>query len=278
MATINLAEKYSKKLALPFTQTSLIAGKSNTDYDFDGVRSVNIYTPVTVELQDYDRTATNKSRFGDLVEMGDTIQTLVVTQEKSFNVAIDKGNQSDQLMIKRAGNMMSRQIAEQVVPAIDKYALSKWAEGAGSTIATGSMSKSNIAGKLLDVAAAFDNAYVPKRGRYLYLTVTNSYLLMLSSDFVRVADTGRALLSGGVIGSYGGFEVVTVPDSWLPEGVEYLATYKQAVLQPTKLKTARILTDDYHVDGAILQGHWYYDAFVLEAMKQGVIVGKTAAA
>ena len=79
MSSINLASKYIGQIAQKFTHASYFAGNVSQDYDFAGVKSLTIYTPVTVDLNDYDRTAA-ANRFGTPVEMEDTIQELTMTQ------------------------------------------------------------------------------------------------------------------------------------------------------------------------------------------------------
>lgn len=272
---INLATKYSDKIATVFTKSSYVAGNYSTAYDFDGVRTINIWTPKTVALSDYDRTAAT-DRFGTTVEMEDSLDTKTLTQEKGFSVSIDRGNNSDQMLIKRAGSMMKLQINEQVVPYLDKYALSKWAELAGQQKSVGSLTKSNITGAVLDGAAALDNALVPDDNRIMYIKVTNYNLLRQSSEYCGLEGLGVRAISKGEVGTIANMKVIKVPDSYLPEDVAFLLTYKEAVLHPVKLKTARILTEDRNVDGCLLQGRWYFDAFVLDAKKDGVYAAQTA--
>ena len=89
---INLADKYSSKIAEKFTQESIVAGKCSKEWDFSGVKSIKIYTPQTVDLVDYTRSGSN--RYGTPTEMGDTVQEMTMTQDKSFSLTIDKGNNS----------------------------------------------------------------------------------------------------------------------------------------------------------------------------------------
>lgn len=272
---INLASKYAKNIATVFTKASYVAGNYSTAYSFDGVRSINIWTPQTVALTDYDRTK-ERDRFGTTVEMEDTLQTLTLTQEKSFSISIDRGNDADQMLIKRAGRMMTLQINEQVVPHLDKYVLGKWAELAGQTAAVGTPTKTNITGLVLDASAALDNALVPDDNRILYVKVSNYNKLRQSTEFIGLEGLGVKAVTKGMVGGIANMKVIKVPDSYLPEDVEFLVTYKEAVLHPVKLRTARILTEDRNVDGCLLQGRWYFDAFVLDAKKKGVYVAKTA--
>ena len=96
---INLASKYEDKILQEFTHASFMKNNVSNEYDLTGVRSLTIYTPVTVDLNDYDRTAT-ANRFGTPTEMQDTVQELTMTQDKGFAITIDRGNNSDQMMIK----------------------------------------------------------------------------------------------------------------------------------------------------------------------------------
>ena len=70
---INLAAKYSDKIASMYTVGSLVADKTSKEWDFSGVKTIKIYTPQTVEPVDYTRSGT--SRFGTPVEMGDKAVT-----------------------------------------------------------------------------------------------------------------------------------------------------------------------------------------------------------
>ena len=102
---INLAEKYSKKVADKFYQESVIAGRTNKDYDFDGVKSIKVYTIVTQDPGDYTRNGT--SRYGTPTDVQDTIQTLTITQDTSVSMVVDKGDNKQQELIKNAGKVLA---------------------------------------------------------------------------------------------------------------------------------------------------------------------------
>ena len=46
---INLASKYSDQIAEVFTRASFIKGKTAETYDLTGVKTLKVYTPITVE-------------------------------------------------------------------------------------------------------------------------------------------------------------------------------------------------------------------------------------
>lgn len=115
---INLHKKYETKLAEIYTHNSFVEGHTNKDWSFSGVKSILIPTLVTQPLNDYQRSGT--SRYGTPTDLQDTAQEMTMTQDKGFAIVIDKGDNSEQQMMKSAGHAMKRQISEQVVPVIDK--------------------------------------------------------------------------------------------------------------------------------------------------------------
>lgn len=277
MATINLATAYSKQIAKKFTAESFVGGNVSQRYSFDGVKSIVVSTPVTTDLVDYDRTKVNGSRFGALSELEDSIQTLTLTQEKSFNKAIDRGNYTDTQLKYKAGDMLRLQIREKVIPMLDKYCFEKWTDAAGTKAAVGALTKSSIVTAIMEAKVAMDNALVPSENRFLYIGASNYAKLLTSTEYMSLRALGEKAIRKGDVGEVADMRVIKVPDVYLPSDVQFLVTYKESVLHPVKLKTARVLTDDSAVDGWIVQGRWYFDAFVLDAVKMGVYAALTAA-
>ena len=270
MSSINLASKYSDKIAARFTHASYFAGNVSTDYDFAGVKSLTIYTPVTVDLNDYDRTAAT-NRFGTPTELEDTIQELVMTQDKGFSITIDRGNDSDQMLTKEAGKMLGIQVSEKVVPLMDKYALNKYFHEAGNIVgADKAPSKDNIVSYIFDAATTLDNKLVPPENRYLYIKATYYNLLRQSSEFLAVDLLAAKALEKGLVGEIADMKVIKVPDSYFPENTYFLIANKNSVILPNKIKTARVLKNVPGLDGSLLEGRNYFDAFVLGAKADGV--------
>ena len=272
---INLASKYEKKIAEKFTKSSFVSGNTSNDYNFDGVRTINVYTPQTVSLNDYVREG--KDRFGTVLEMQDSVQSMYLRQDKSFALSIDRGNNEDQMMIKNAGRMMNLQIAEQVVPYMDKYALRQFALNAGTVEGLSSApAKNSIVEKIFDGAKALDNGLAPDDNRFLYIPSSMYNLLRLSSEFLAVDNLADKALTKGLVGMVADMKVIKVPDVYMPD-VYFLITYKGSVIMPNKIKTARILTDVQGIDGAVLEGRNYFDAFVIGAKASGVYAAAASA-
>lgn len=100
----------------------------NNDYDFVGVKTVNVYSVPTAEMNDYSVSGT--SRYGTPQEIENTVQEMTMTRDRSFTFTIDRGTYNDTQMSNAAGAALQRQIREVVVPEIDKYRFGKICEGA----------------------------------------------------------------------------------------------------------------------------------------------------
>ena len=107
---VNLATKYSSQIAEVFTKGSFVKGKTSTSFDLTGVKTLKVYTPITVPEVDYTRDG--MSRYGAVTEMQDVVQELKMTQDKAFTLTIDKGNNLDQNMTKKAADMLRLQLNE----------------------------------------------------------------------------------------------------------------------------------------------------------------------
>lgn len=263
---INLFAKYYKQLVDAYTQRSVLKGKASKRFDFTGVKTINIANILTQPLNDYDRTSTG-SRYGTLVEVQDEIQEETCTQDRSFKLAVDKGNNSEQEMIKNAGRVLQAQIKEQVVPGIDKYAINKWCHRAGKTVVlSAALSKSNIGEKLIDAETHFANENVPEEGRYVIMGHTKVALLrQMFTD----TEKGVGYVYNGWKGLFGTLNVVGVPDVYMPATVAFFAFQSNSVILAEKITEARIITDSENVSGAILLGRYIYDAFVVGHICQG---------
>ncbi len=265
---INLAVGYADEIASAFSRDSFIKGKTATTFDLTGVKTLKVYTPVTVDEIDYVRDGT--SRYGAPVEMQDTVQELTMTQDKAFTLTIDKGNNLEQKLVKRAADMLRLQLKEKSAPAADKYALSRFAHMAGKIAESDKPTKGNIISLIGEGMQALDDGLVPPDGRYLYISSEMHKLICLSDEFVGIDPLGAKSVAKGICGEVLGMEVVRVPESYMPENCWFLITHKDAVLMPYKIADAKVHEDPVGVSGALIEGRHYYDAFVLGAKCAGV--------
>ena len=273
MAEINLASKYSTKVAERFALASVTDAFAGKEFDFSGVKSIKVWSVDTVAMHDYTRSG--DSRFGNLEELGDTVQEMAMTKDRSFTFSIDKGNATQQYNIKAATRALKRQIDEVVTPEVDAYRLGVWAAGAGLSD-TGTMSKSNALNTIFTGGMKMSNEKVPKKNRTLFIKESLFLEVKLADQIVGLDKMGEKAIKDGSVGTLDGMKVVPVPDSYFPEGVNFIIKYKGATVDPVQLKTYRVLTEQRGVDGDVVEGRIIYDSFVLDAKKKGVYVHKTA--
>lgn len=259
---INLATKYAEQIDSVFTHESFVAGKVNPSFSFTGVKAIKVYQPLTVAPVDYQRSGS--ARYGTPTELQDSVQELVISQDKSFSLTVDKGNNEEQMGIKEAGRMLQLELAEQVTPMADIYALSRFATEAGNIAAvSAALTETNILEAINEAAIAFDNALVPQENRYLFLGAKQVGMVRRANDWLRPDALAVEALTKGVAGEIYGFAVVKVPDNYLPAGVQFLAFHRDAVMMPEKMQDSKVHLDPPGISGALIEGRIVYDAFVL---------------
>lgn len=273
--SVNLTTKYSTLISERFKGQSVTEAYAGKKYDFDGAQSIKVYTVDKVGLNDYNRTSAG-GRFGTVAELGDTIQTLTMSQDKAFTFSIDHGNAADQFNIKHCNEQLKSNWDEVCTPAIDTYRLSKWANGAGlGAVAT--LTASTVMTAIMTASAALSNKFVPKKNRVLFISETVYIATKLSTEVMAIPNLGEKAVANGVVGRIDGMDVVPVPDSLLPTGVNFIIKYKDATVDPMKLKTLRVQKNPIGYDADVGECRFYHDSFVLGAKVNGIYCHALAA-
>ena len=73
-----------------------------------------------------------------------------------------------------------------------------------------------------------------------------------------------------------GVNIVPVPSTYLPSKVELLIVHKSAMVSPVKLSEYKTHIDPPGINGTLVEGRIYYDAFVLTNKANGIVVHKNA--
>ena len=277
---INYAEKYSDRVAERFKTGSVTNAAVNQDYSFLGARTVRVYTIGTVPLNNYSPTGSN--RYGTPVELPDMIQEMVLSQDKGFAMTIDKGSNVDQMLTKNAGKALRRQIDEVVIPYVDTYRLLKMCSQAGHIAPMAEPSDSTIVGAVMSAGEKLDDAYVPRTDRTLFIGTKYYTMLKSSGEFLGLEKLGEKALAKGIVGEIDGAKVVPVATSRMPSGCFFILTHRDATTSPIKLDEYKVHENPPGISGALVEGRLYFDAYVLNAKKEGVyaavLTGSAAAA
>jgi len=240
--------------------------------DFNGRNSVTIYNVNTVAESDYIRTGFG--RFGALVELGTGTQTLTLSQDKSFNFSIDRGNYADSQMVTEAAKAVKRQVREVSVPATDVYNLGVLTAYAiaNSQGSIGSTAVSNTTAYSLILAqqAALTELKYSKKGRTLWVTPTVLNLLKRDPEFKQDCDLAYKDGKEGTVGIVDGLVIKEVPASYMVAKFEFMITCEGVGVAVNKFNMVRTLDNDKDVDGWICQGRRYHDMFVLGQKGTGI--------
>lgn len=277
---INLGEKYSKKVQERYAAKSRTDAYAGHDYDFTGVKTIKIYSIDTVPMVDYTRSGT--SRFGELTELGDTLQEMTLAKDRAFTFSIDEGNKGEQFNIKQANSALKREIDEVMTPEIDKYRLNAWATGKGLSEGfevlegSASLTKSNILEEIFNAGAAMSDENVPEEGRTLFIKMTDFVKFKLADQVMGADSMAGGIIKNGYKGNIDSMAVVTVPSSHMPAGVNFIIKHKGATVDPVTLKNMRVHKHPMGVDGDVVEGRIIYDSFILDTKAKGIFVHKSA--
>ena len=272
MSTYNLATKYETKLDQRFNAGSFTDRWTSNQYTFDGTNAIKVWTLGQANINDYTLTpATGVSRFGAIHEVEDEINTYQLLNKKSFNESIDETNVQDQMFIKKSQALMKQFWDEQVIPTIDAYRLSTWANGAGLGLINGTaLTSSTIVKAIMTAHAALNNKRVPHANRCCFVTETMAIETRLADELKYNDAVTTKQIVNGQITTIGGYPVVAIPDDLMPTGVEFMIKYKDASVDPMKMKMLRAITNSENVCGVLMQGLWRYDSFVLAQKCNGI--------
>jgi len=272
MATVNLAEKYASKLDERFVKGSVTDAFVGTDYDWEGVNAIKVWTLDTPELINYDLSKIS-NRFGDPSEVDDELSTYTLSQKKAFTKTFDATYVQDQNFKKKSAAYLKQMWDERYVPAIDAYRLNVWANGAGLGVLNATaLDKDTIMEAILKAHAALDDADVPTENRVTFVRADVAVACKLASEMANNQNWTDKAVVKGKIAEINCSPVVTVPTSRMPAGVEFMIKYKRATADPVKLRLLRANDNAPGIAGTLMEGLVRYDAFVLSQKADGIFV------
>ena len=173
--------------------------------------------------------------------------------------------------VRGAGKALQREIDEVIVPTKDAYRLRKIASGAVANggFASASVSAANAYAKFLDGQKYLDNNKVPLGGRVAAVSATFYTYLKQDSTFIKSGDMSQRMLVNGQVGEIDGVKIIKVPDSYLPTNCAFIITHPSVTVAADKLADYKVHDNPPGINGNLVEGRVYYDAFVLDAKKKG---------
>lgn len=271
---ITYASKASSKVVERFRLKALSAAFVNHDYEWSGADTVNAFSFPTTALGNY--SLTGDARYGASVEQQNTVQTMLVTQDKAFNINIDKRTMQDTPIAAITGKVLSGQVDEQFIPLNDTYTfgvIAAAAIAAGGT-AIVAVTAANAYSMFLNAMEYLGNNKVPVTG--LKCACSFAYFKFIKSDpsFVLNSDLGQKIKITGQIGEVDGVPLVPVPSSYLPAGVAFIIAHPSATVGVNKLEDLTTHLNPPGLSGAKIEGRFRFDSFVLTAKNVAVYAHK----
>ena len=253
MAENVIKMNYTMDIHRDCIKNSLVAPHLTTKYKFEGAKGVIIEEPQTVEMQDYTRTGTH--RYGTPTEVQYYAQEMIMGQDKSFSLTIDKGNQKDRSAKAYGAEVMRKQVVERAIPMQDAHSLYVLAHKAGTIVGNATaLEKGNVVERIFDAGVALDDAEFPTEDRTLFVSSNVYKLIKLSEEFSKVDKLAEKSLTKGLVGYLDNMKVIKVPKKRWPANVNFILVHKSAGTAPTKIKDAKMYLDAPGISGYLLEG------------------------
>ena len=270
---INYADKYSPLVDEAFTQSALTQGVINNSYDWIGVEAIKVFSIPVKDWVDYKLSGSN--RYGAPDELENEVQSMMLTQDKSFTFTIDQKSVQDTLGTMVAGTALAREISQVVIPGIDTYRISKIVAGVNPSHLTNvTTTKDNAYETFLGLQEKLDDAKAPQGGRVAIVTPAFYNKIKLDSAFTKMGDLATRIALNGQIGTIDDIPVIKAPTSYFPAGVDVIITNPIVMPAPVKLTEYKIHSDAPGISGFLVEGRVRFDAFVLNQKKNAIAVNK----
>lgn len=274
----NLAAKFSKKVSERLHSESVVGQVTNKNFDWVGVDTIKIYSVDTMAMNDYARSG--DSRYGAPDEIGTTLQTWQLDQDRSFTGTIDALNSAQSQSVTKPGTVLARQLREEVVPEVNAYVL--------QTIVTAgeAASRDDI---VADAATTADNAWTnylaikaditdnlgKAKGNVAVMTASY-YNFLKQGGFVLDSDSAYRDRKSGSLGQVDGDTVVIHTSAELPTNTDLVITHKDVTTFADVLTDYVTHKNPKGINGWLVEGRVAYDAFVDTNKVNMVGIHKTA--
>lgn len=269
---IELVEQFSTYVDEIFTKESKKQIITNDDFEWSGFHTIKVYKITTAIMNDYDREGTNNtpSRYGQVQNLSALTESFTVNQDRSFTYVIDKMDTDETGYTLTAGTTLARQQREVIIPEVDSYTYHVMCSNAGTKPTAIALTKTNIYEEIIKANTVLDNNEVPETGRFLIVSPETYLLMKQSKDITLDTNVGQDIKLNGVISNLDGLNVIKVSKNRLPEHFGFLIGHSIATVAPVKLEDYRIHEDPPGINGVLVEGRIYYDAFVLDNKKMAL--------
>ena len=266
---ITLTTKFAEKIDERNAPLTVSVAGTNQNYEWDGASTIKVTSVGTVATKDYNRS-TGFGAVASADDLSNTIQTLTITQDKFFRAKLDAMDENESKI--KGAEVLARELREVVLPEIEAYRF-----GVIATSITTNKATQEVVGTaspytdFLSATEILDNNNVPASTRVAFCNPKYYNSLKLDSAFVKSTDMAQStILIKGQVGEVDGIPLVKTTATWL-KGYDCMIVDKNATVSPIKLQKYEAILNHPDFDGSVFQGRFYYDAFVLDSKKLGLV-------
>lgn len=263
--SVELVTKYLPYVDEVFTKESKRTLVTNTDFSWDGAKTIKVYKVTTAKMNDYNRNGENNgSRYGKVETLDATTETMTLTKDRSFTFEIDTLDANETQGQLASDSALARQIREVCIPEIDTYVYNVMCTNAGNKPEAIALTPENIYNEIIKANCVLDDNNVPETSRVMFVTPQVYLLLKQCKDITMETNIGNDLRLKGVIGIIDGVTVVKIPANRLPVDFGFMIAHPVATVAPVKLEDYNTHNNPPGISGTLVEGRLCYDAFVLD--------------
>ena len=269
--SITLTEKFADRIDERYHPISVTNAGVNQNYDWDGAQTIKVTSVGTVAMKDYDRE-TGYGAVASADGLSNAIQVLTLTKDRYFRAKLDKMDEEESKI--KGGEVLARQLREVTIPEIEAYRLQVMCKAIVTNTQAIEQTKT-VYEHFLEANEKLDEANVPQVTRVAFANPAFINTLKLDPNFVKAGDLSQEMLLKGQVGQVDGIPIIKTNTAWLKDdstnNFDCIIVDKNATVAPIKL--AEYTANPNHPDfsGTVFQGRFYYDAFVLDMKKKGLV-------
>lgn len=261
----NLATKFSQKVSERLHSESIVGMVTNKNFEWTGVDTLKLYSVDTMTMNDYDKNAEANS-YGVANEIGTTVQTWQLEQDRSFTGRIDRLNSDRSMSVTKPGTVLARQIREEVVPEVNAYVLQTIVTAGElanrDDIATDDATDANDAySNFLLINANISDNLGKQDGRVAVMDA-QYYNFLKQGGFVLDSDSAYRDRKSGNLGTVDGVKVVIHTSAEMPANTDLIITHPDVCTFADSLTDYVTHKNPVGRNGWVVEGRIAYDAFV----------------
>lgn len=246
------------------------------DAKFIGAATVNYQT---ISFDSYVMDSFSQSTGYDATGIVSAWKSLALTQDKGNKLLIDRIVEDEEVTAVGLVKYVKRYIETVQQPAVDTYVFGVIAAKTGVATRTATLSATTVLPEVNKAFAVLVNNNIKTENLIMYCSPT-------IKAFLDEATFGKGIITignwnGNVeynVQMINGAKIVTVPDSRLPSGVQFILVHKDACPVFVKFQETEFFDKIPGFGSRKMEADIgiYYDSFVYDELVKGVYVSKVA--